>query len=335
MLLTKCERILMNTASEYATRKQNAFTDERLSSLFDFMTLCDIRNLGLADRDLGQRILFIKKNYPWVHHSSRIFSIYVQRKVNSEKSPLSYPCDAFMALAEQVKASIVPSAIHSITLKECDVELSKMIEQLPNLHTLHLSRSNSNDLFHLRSYTTLKNLQCDATSNITDSALEHLTVLSQLQNLTLVSCNITDEGLVYLSGLTMLQGLNLMMMPIKGTRLSALKCLPALKQLRLSYCLNIKDSALRSLDGFHSLEELDLSSAEISDTALEVLSQLSLPHLKTIDFSECKKITERGIAYLTALPSLHTVILKKTWLPPKIDFNALRTRQQLKNVSLS
>jgi len=145
-------------------------------------------------------------------------------------------------------------------------------------------------------------------SGITDTGLEELAGLKNLQRLDLVGTRITDAGLEKLAGLKNLQGLNLLGTQITDAGLEKLAGLK-LKELR------IPDEAETDLGLKHYLaaieepRELNLSGWEITDAGLAKLAGMkNLQHL----YLEGTGITDAGLVHLAGMKNLQHLYLEGT-----------------------
>ena len=75
------------------------------------MQVSEMRTLGLANRTLAQRIFWTKKNYGWVHHASRIFSLHVKNVFSKDVSYSRLP----HLKKNEPSASIVLSAMSRLS----------------------------------------------------------------------------------------------------------------------------------------------------------------------------------------------------------------------------
>jgi hypothetical protein len=111
----------------------------------------------------------------------------------------------------------------------------KFIRQLPNLETLSLGFTRTNDTL-LAELVGLRNLQALRLNHtqISDDGLAHLKQLTQLKELYLGGTKIGDAGLKHLSGLINLEELDLRETQITDAGLEYLKPLVNLKRLYLA-----------------------------------------------------------------------------------------------------
>lgn len=97
---------------------------------------------------------------------------------------------------------------------------------------------------------------------------------------------------------------------------------PHLITLNLSDCSNTTDTGLLHLQGLHSLERLDLTFSEISDTGLRCVA--NIPTLRHLNLSQCLRISNAGLAQLQ--PQLQSLNLRHCY---DIDGTGLQQLQRL------
>ena len=156
----------------------------------------------------------------------------------------------------------------------------------------------------------LSQLQCLELGGapVTDAGLDHLKGLAQLQWLTLSETKVTDAGLERLKGLTQLRRLYLDYTMATDAGLEHLEGMTQL-QLLLLGDTQITDAGLRHLTGLTQLEELWLDGTRITDAGLECLRGLS--KLQTLDLSRTQ-VTDAGLEHLEGLPQLRCLRLLRT-----------------------
>ncbi len=137
----------------------------------------------------------------------------------------------------------------------------------------------------------LKGFDCGSIA--TDSWIENLNGLADLENLFLVDSKITDEGISKLK-LKKLKGIDL-----TGCRAVTEKAIARLTRFKLNtFALSyvVTDPMMASIQKLRSLEQLFLRYAQnLTD---EGLFKLKLPKLRELDLQGCSKITERGVAHV-------------------------------------
>jgi beta-lactamase regulating signal transducer with metallopeptidase domain/Leucine-rich repeat (LRR) protein len=136
---------------------------------------------------------------------------------------------------------------------------------------------------------------------VTDAGMEHLKGLSQLRQLWFISSEVTDAGLEHLKGLSHLQRLFLESPKVTDVGLKHLKGLSELRDLSLIYA-QITDAGLTHLEGLGQLRGLWLGRTKVTDaglTHLKGLSQLQELHL------DATQVTGTGMEHLRGLSQLH------------------------------
>lgn len=139
----------------------------------------------------------------------------------------------------------------------------------------------------------------------TDSDVQHLAGLTELQHLDLGGTQITDAGLAHLKGLRGLRWLRLLRTPITDVGLQHLKSLTGLEWLMLEYT-HITDAGLEHLKDLTKLQGLDLENTQITGAGLEHLKTLT--SLRSLDLAGTKT-TNAGLEALKALPGLQELYL--------------------------
>jgi hypothetical protein len=123
----------------------------------------------------------------------------------------------------------------------------------------------------LRGLAQLQDLALDKTQ-ITDAGLAHLKELAQLQNLALDETQVTDAGLEHLKGLVQLQNLALDKTQVTDAGLEHLKGLAKLQWLSLSNT-HVTDVGLAHLKGLTNLNDLFLDNTQVTDKGVKELQQ--------------------------------------------------------------
>ncbi len=223
-----------------------------------------------------------------------------------------------------------------------DSDLKIILDKTSGTHITSINLSNCKNitdasLAHLVTLTLLSSLNLRGCYKITDAGLAHLSKLTLLSSLNLRGCyKITDAGLAHLSKLTLLSSLNLrgcykitdaglayletlrsLNLDNSGITLDAAKAftgiktipstvferiltpLPAQQSVHHVYCVN--DGCL-DLSGLPNLSDSDLKI---------ILDKTSGTHITSINLSNCKNITDAGLAHLVTLTLLSSLNLSK------------------------
>jgi hypothetical protein len=148
-------------------------------------------------------------------------------------------------------------------------------------------------LRQLRNLPKLQTLDLVGTG-ATDSQLDYIADLTQLQTLRLSGAPIGDEGLIKLSRLKKLESLGVNGTQVTDKSLETLRSLPKLKELVLSETA-VTDDGLIHVGKLSDLESLHLHNTGVTDRGIQSLSELhKLTHL---DLSGTQ-ITDKGLSKL-------------------------------------
>lgn len=148
--------------------------------------------------------------------------------------------------------------------------------RLPGLRSLVLVATPQEQLTDngLAAITHLPNLQLlsIAGNRVTDAGMVHVGQLSRLRTLVL-NCNVTDSGLEKLSNLKDLEQLDLTQTKITDAGANSLRNFPKLETLILNGT-PITDAGLPVLVELKALQQLYLGNTAIDDNAVDTLKQL-------------------------------------------------------------
>ena len=136
----------------------------------------------------------------------------------------------------------------------------------------------NDDMKHLQGLPRLHWLDLSITRQVTDSGLEQLKGLTDLQMLDLTGAHVTDAGLEHLRGLAKLQWLHLDDTQVTDAGLEHVERLTDLHTLLLSDT-QVTDAGLEHLKRLTSLRYLYLHSTDVTDEGVEKLQQ-ALPNCK-------------------------------------------------------
>jgi beta-lactamase regulating signal transducer with metallopeptidase domain/Leucine-rich repeat (LRR) protein len=140
---------------------------------------------------------------------------------------------------------------------------------------------------------------------VTDTLLERLGDLKELEELELCAGIISDQGLAHLKDLSNLRKLNLKWTPISGAGLKHLKEARHLTELNIART-EIDDSGLACLQQFPNLEILHLGNGKkITDAGLVHL--VGLRKLRELTFVGVK-LTQAGSVHLAKLTNLEKLV---------------------------
>jgi len=163
-------------------------------------------------------------------------------------------------------------------------------------------RFSDSDLEHVKGLADLESLHLFGTQ-VTASGLEHLKGLTKLRELTFTG--ITDAGMANLSELSLLEKLYLDG-GVTDAGLIHLKGLAKLRALSLGF-RKVSGPGLEHLEALNGLEVLDLTYAQITDTDLAYLP----PNLRTL-LLRTTKVSDAGLEHLKGLTHLENLSLANT-----------------------
>jgi Leucine-rich repeat (LRR) protein len=204
----------------------------------------------------------------------------------------------------------------------------EVIKFLTRLRELHLNGFGITDteMEYVRGLSQLEIMSLDATL-VTDKGLACLNDFKRLRVLSLVQCyGITDEGLAHLKGLNNLEKLDLSLsLPITDLGLEKIKELSQLRELEL-HRTSITDSGMKYLGDLKKLELLTLSDTQVGDHGLKQLQCLTKLQELRIGMPNKAVITDDGVKILDAFPQLQdlSICCTESALPHFACFNNLR-----------
>ena len=138
-------------------------------------------------------------------------------------------------------------------------------------------------------------------SEVSDTRLEHLKRLPQLQVLNLNGTTAGDDEMEILKGLTQLRGLYLRDTKVSDAGLEHLKGLTQLQLLSLDHT-KVSDVGLEHLMGLPQLHRLELDHTKVSNAGLEYLK--GLPRLQSL-YLGGNKVGDAGMQNLMGLTQLN------------------------------
>jgi internalin A len=145
-------------------------------------------------------------------------------------------------------------------------------------------------------------------SIVTDGDLERFPSIPSVEYIDLQKTSITDRGLRCLSKYPALVDLFLSETSVSGVGIPEVTA-TALKQLRLSRCLNLTNDTIPFIVKCHSLEKLFLDETKITDIALSYIARV--PSLIWLSV-EHTAVTDEGIMQLRNLPRLKHLCIRYT-----------------------
>ena len=156
-------------------------------------------------------------------------------------------------------------------------------------------------------------------SSVTDKGLAHLGGLRRLTLLDLAQTKITGEGLRHLADLTQLTNLGLEHTAVDDTGLAFLERFERLTELHLQGT-PVTDKGAKSIRRLRALEMLFIQDTTIGDEGLKELQ--GMPQLRMV-YADDSRVTEAGLAYLKALPRIENVSAQQTKM---MDTGALKMK---------
>jgi serine/threonine protein kinase len=198
------------------------------------------------------------------------------------------------------------------------------MQEIPRLKTVSINRGEITDkaIGHMKGIANLSTLYLTDNPKITAKGHEVVGSLANLTQLHIMGATpVNDATLVHISQLTKLGMLTLMSDAVTDEGLRVLSSLPVLFQLTLA-CRNITDDGLRHLLAMKRLKMLHLQDAKISSAGIAELVKLELTtlvvrsssvtddclrqigqmtELTWLGLDGCDKITNDGLRHLTKL----------------------------------
>lgn len=215
--------------------------------------------------------------------------------------------------------------------------LARLLAESPSLRSLepYSQDFDNSNLKYLANAPFLKRIRFSRKMPITDAGLEHLSSLTQLEDLRVFDNPITDAGLVHLKSMGSLRRLTLDQTQVTDDGMALVKQLGSLESLSVPSHLTdrglaqlvelprlkhlwaggsssspITDEGLASLARVRSLEELLIGGTGITDAGLPHITRLT--RLKHLALFYAPLITDEGVAHLTDLKSLTLLELPRS-----------------------
>lgn len=205
--------------------------------------------------------------------------------------------------------------------------------------TLLKSEPANEDLRHLRAFPQLGKLLVDGT-RISDDGLAHLTVLTNLRELTLSQrSQITDAGMAHLAKMSRLQSLGLDWCRLTDEGVRQIKGLSDLRSLRVvsaiphtSALSRITDKSCESIKDLSRLESLTIMNGDLSSSGLAHLAGLT--NLTLLNLGANPMIGSAGLQHLRELARLKSLYLFGTGVNDE-GLKALTGLTELERIDLS
>lgn len=205
----------------------------------------------------------------------------------------------------------------------------KPLADLPNLGFLGCEGKLCNDeaMSHIGAMTRLRMLMGQGTV-ASDAGFAALSRSQTIEYIWGRECpNLKGRGFAALAGMPSLKGLAVSCKKVDDAALSALPRFPALRGLMpmdvrddgfrhigrceqlehlwCMYCRKTGDAATAHIAGLSRLKTYYAGATKITDRSLEILERM--PSLESIEFHECSRITNAGVALLADLPRLREI----------------------------
>ena len=220
----------------------------------------------------------------------------------------------------------------------------KLLSTLTRLKRFSLARTpiTDNGLVHLSELPVLTTLILNSSYHVTDKGLETLGRMKHLEDVSLLDTTVTLPGLVSLSGRHRTLQINSphgvlgdRKLALSGTEITddGLLRLYNARQLQgVELPQRITDRGFRHLHGLTELKYLVAAGTTITDQGLrELLAQT--PPLVEVDFSNCRRLTDAGLAQLATLPQLTQLKADQTAAGPRL-ITAISQSSRLESLSL-
>ena len=150
----------------------------------------------------------------------------------------------------------------------------------------------------LKQLDQLQHLSCG--DSVTNAGLARLKELRHLRNLDLIGDDSVAAGLEHITALTQLEELNLSNTDVGDAELERLKGMAQLRYLGL-VGTRITDAGLRHLEGLTRLEDLTLNKTQIGDAGVQHLK--GLKQLKRLGLGNTR-VTDASLEHLIGLKNL-------------------------------
>lgn len=176
---------------------------------------------------------------------------------------------------------------------------------------------------NIYSYVTYVSLRWSPDPN---TILPRIDTLSRLENLTIPSGPLSDEsidGILRLRHLKELELVDTQIMPEQMRRLAAIDTLETLRVSQRA----ATDAVLCEVEHFHSLKEIFVEDATITDRALQAFGKLN--RLNCIGIDNAQGVTDKGLKYLVNLLNLETLFADDTGITDQ----AVPTITQMKSIT--
>ncbi len=141
------------------------------------------------------------------------------------------------------------------------------------------------------------------------SAIQKVKSLESVRRIILQDTEVTDKSVTMLANFKNLETLNLQSTNVRGTTISALLPLPKFFAFDIG-CNDLEKKSFDALSELTRLVQLNLCRTGFDDAA--ALKIVKLKNLSRLIVSDNLKFTDKGLAYLQALPRLTHIDLRNT-----------------------
>jgi hypothetical protein len=205
----------------------------------------------------------------------------------------------------------------------------KLLADLPNLGFLGCEGKLCNDeaMSHIGTMPRLRMLMAQGTV-ASDAGFAALSRSQTIEYIWGRECpNLKGRGFAALAAMPSLKGLAVSCKKVDDASLAALPRFPALRGLMpmdvsddgfrhvgrcekledlwCMYCRDTGDAATEHISGLSRLKTYYAGATQITDRSLQILERIS--SLESIEFYECSRITNAGVAFLAGLPRLREI----------------------------
>jgi beta-lactamase regulating signal transducer with metallopeptidase domain len=247
----------------------------------------------------------------------------LEEQLRAENAELTYATDSGDIVALRLRA-------------ETTDELLARLAELPALTRLFIEnagRVTDTGLQHIAALNQLESLQL-VVMNLTEAGIAHISQLPNLIELQMHGCRLDDQALVHLAKMTQLTSLRLGHNLISDAGITHLRHLTNLRELDISsdgyMHLNITDKGFQQLSELHELRSLSTTGTRITYQGLRVLA----------NFPKLQQLAVGGLSILGRLESIVqlTELRELTLLRPNTgdeDFAQIRNLTKLTHLRIT
>jgi hypothetical protein len=187
----------------------------------------------------------------------------------------------------------------------CDDEAMRHIGAIPRLRMLMGQGSVATDtgFAALSRSQTIEYIWGRECRNLTGRGFAALSTMPALRGLAVSCKNVDDQALATLPRFPALT--DLMPMDVLDDGFRHVGRCENLEGLWCMYCRDTTDAATEHIAGLTKLKTYYAGQTKITDRSLEILSRM--PSLESLEFWNCRGITNAGVALLAALPRLREI----------------------------